>query len=276
MKINTERFRKHIKVFTFLLVFWSYNYSTEAYAGLDTTVFRINVVQDSVYAGDTVDVDFFIGGGLLGFLNVLKSFEIEVVTDTSLIIEDNIQFRLDSTSLESFFGVLISSITTIVTLDPVLGALNVKANAPTLGNGNARIGRGRYIVQDNVAGRQYMRYDYTKSISRDLLGFLNPVKTIVDSVLIIGRDTHIPTTVKQQSDKSIKISPNPIRDYIQIDGEQILQYKIISVTGKEIITSPWNVNSKNLQLNLNQLDNGIYLLMLRTKDNWISHRIIKE
>ena len=267
---------KGIKLSAILLFFFTLSFSSSAYAGIDTTLFRINVVQDSVHVGDTVDVDFFIGGGgILGLLNILKSFEIEVATDTSLMVEDNIKFKLDSTSLESFFGVLISSITTITTIDPILGKLNIKTNSNSTGNGNARVGRGKYIVQDNVAGRQYMHYDFTKAISKDLLGFNNPVKTVIDSVLIIGRDIGTPTAIKTTKNNKIKLSPNPVRDFINVEGEKVQRYKVLDINGNEAL--PENKSAlDNIQLNLNKLNNGTYILMLQIDNSWNSYKVVKE
>ncbi len=76
------------------------SFSTRTYAGLlsDTTVFRIKVLQDTVYAGDTIDVEFYIGtgnGSLLNNLNLLTDFEMEIATDTSLILQDRTLFNFD-------------------------------------------------------------------------------------------------------------------------------------------------------------------------------------
>lgn len=264
------------KIKALLLLCFVLNFSSKAHAGIDTTLFRINVVQDSVSAGDTVDVDFFIGGtGLLGGLNILKEFEIEVVSDTSLFNQNNIQFKLDSTSLESFFGTLISNITTITTIDPILGKLGVKTNSTSIGSGNARVGRAKYIVQDNIAGRQYMHYDFTKAISKDLLGFNNPVKVITDSVLIVNRvqaTTVIRTFAKNYE---IRISPNPVIDFLHIEGVKIQQYKLLDINGIEM-KSGFSMTPENIPINLNKLPKGIYILLLQINNNWNSYKIIKE
>ncbi len=257
-----------------LLLFFMMCISSNSYAILDSTIFRIKVVQDSVYAGDTVDVDFFIGdANILSILNILNEFEIEIATDTSLIKKDQITFKLDTASLTTFFGTTISNITSIINIDPVLGKLNVKTNSNSTSKGNSRIGSGKYIVQDNAAGRQYMRFDYTKANSKGLLGLINPVRTIIDSVLIINKPS-IPTAIIDKRNNKLKVYPNPALDFIQIEGGKISQYQLVSVNGS-IILSVMNT-TEFIQLNLSEYSTGLYILKVLSDNNWNYYKIIKN
>lgn len=243
---------------------------------IDTTLFRINVVQDSVYAGDTVDVDFYIGGGgLLGILNILNEFEIQVSTDTTLIKQDNIHFHLDTLSLQAFFNTTINNILTITSIDNILGTLNVKGSSSQIGSGNARVGRGKYIVQDNVAGRQYMRYKFDKSISKGLLGLINPVKVMVDSVLIVER--LIPTAIKNKNsiDKLVRIYPNPATDFIQLEADKVKSYQLLNIRG-DVVLSVNDPAKELIQLDMSKLNAGVYILQVQTEDTVTQYKIIKQ
>ncbi len=279
MKTLKEIQTSCIKIVSPLLLFCMVSISSNSYALIDSTVFRVKVVQDSVYVGDTVDVDFFIGdGGLINTLNILNQFEMEVATDTSLIEQDKIEFKLDTASLTAFFGTTISNILSVTTIDAVTGKLNVKSNSNRTSNGgDARVGRGRYIVQDNAAGRQYMRFDYTKANSKDALGIANPVRTNRDSVLIIGRNNQIPTAIITRNNKNNnpKIYPNPAVDFIQIEGEKMSQYQLLSVDGNTIL-SVADIKTESIRLGLNEFNAGLYILKVLSNDSWSQYKIIKQ
>ncbi len=250
---------------------------TKSYALLDTTIFKIRVIQDSVYAGDTVDVDFLIGDpSQLGILNILNQFEFEVVTDTSLIEQDKIQSKIDTLSLTTFFGTVITNILSIVTIDPLLGKLNIKTNSSTTSSGNARVARGKYIVQDNAAGRQYMHFDYTKAVSKGLLGLSNPVRMYVDSVLILGSRPTVPTAIKvEKNNKDIRIYPNPSSDMVRIEGEKISEVRLLSADGKNILYET-KQNSDNININLSAYSAGLYIIMIKQGEEWTRHNIVRK
>jgi hypothetical protein len=256
------------------LLFFMVSQPVKTYASiLDTTLFRIKVLQDTVYAGDTVDVDFYLGDeGLLGIQNILNQFEMEVATDTSLILQDQIQFKLDTASLAAFFNTLFSNLNITQTIDPVLGILNVKAKSNKLGSGNARVGRGQYIVQDNVAGR-YMHYNFTKAISKGLLGFINPVKTIVDSVYI--GDKVISAVIKPPTNNSIKIFPNPVGNYIDLEGEPVLQFTLCDMEGAVIRSEVYSDPTTRQHIDMSDVPAGIYVIFLQTQQNWTSYKMVK-
>ncbi len=280
-------------VFFFVSAICIVGFPSTSYASLtDTTTFRIKVLQDSVYAGDTVDVEFYIGNGsgtLLNNLNLLNEFEMEVATDTALILQDRTQIAFDQASLARFFNTSFSNIASSITLDPVSGKSDMKAKSAKNGKGEARVAKGRYIVQDNAAGRQQMRYNFTKSVSKSLLQ-INPVKLVTDSVLILGRRSQKEgtpiikrpeyatyRTASKNSDwnNEIKVYPNPTLDYIQIEGTQINQYKLMSIEGSTIL-SEIKPSSETLQLNMHSLNPGMYILMLRVDEDWNSYKIIKK
>ena len=278
MKFFLQSFANLKKTALLIILFLMMSISSSSYAGIDTTLFRINAIQDSVYVGDTVDLDIYIGDPKFLFvLNTMKEFKLEIATDSSLIIQDDVQFEWDILSLTNFFSTTFSNLITIANVDPLLGKLlmNCRTNTINLGQGNARAGRSKYIVQDNVAGRQMMPFRFDTAISKDLLGFNNPVKLIVDSVLIIGKKDQIPTVIKNSKNTSIRISPNPVVDFVHIDGAKIQQYKLMSIVGNEIISESKS-SSENLQLDVRGLHSGTYILMMQTDGIWNNYKIVKK
>ncbi|MFN8295729.1 MAG: T9SS type A sorting domain-containing protein [Chitinophagales bacterium] len=266
------------------------SFSNNIYAASDTTYFRIRVLQDSVYAGDTIDVEFYISSKAPGLsvLNLVKQFEMEIAADTSLLQQDKTQFAFDYASLATFFGTTLSNITAISALDPILGELNLKTSSSKSGGGDARVGQGQYIVQDNVAGRQSMNYNYTKASSKNLLGLPTPVKTITDSVLILGRRTSSGTQksanpVSINNDikifpslsNDVKIYPNPATGYVRVDKQDIMEIRLIGLDGVSIAPEI-KLAPESIQLNMSDLRPGVYLLMLQTTEGWNSYKIIKE
>lgn len=280
---------RSLKLFSSLVLFCMVSFSSYTFAAPDTTVFRIKVLQDSVYAGDTIDVDFYIGGASgLNLLNLLNKFEIEIATDTSLIHQERTQFTFDYASLSAFFRTTISGITTLATLDPILGNLNIQAGSGRAGSGDAHIGRGKYIVQDNVAGRQSMEYSFTKAISMKLLGILtinNPVKVIKDSVIVLPKKPIIkkPRFIQYEvsrkgtfdSTNEIKIFPNPSSDYIYINALSAHQYKLMSIDGNTIFSDS-ELSNGNHTIDIRDYKPGMYILMIEHDETWSSFKIIKQ
>src|SRR5262249_37351332 len=152
----------------------------------------------------------------------IKEMELEVEYSPDLLDESKMSFLADTLSLNSFFSGLLYTINS--TIDG-LGRLNIKLNSLTGGSGYARAGRTKYIVQDNVAGRQMMYFDYNKVIVRDLLGNPLPTKTYTDSVLVKPAIS-VPTAIEMSTDEDVKIYPNPTTDLIRMEGMVMDQYRI--------------------------------------------------
>lgn len=79
----------------------------------------------------------------------------------------------------------------------------------------------------------------------------------------------------------IQISPNPTSDLINIDlddriGENI-DVKVFSMMGQEVVNEFQNLTSESIQLNLDGLKTGIYIIQIRlSSGHIISKRIIKK
>lgn len=247
---------------------------SESYAAADSTLFRIKSLQDTVDAGDTVDVDVFIGDDN-HLADSIKEFELEIEYDLDICDKNNITFDLDNPSLTAFFGASFTDVTNINTLD---GHVNIKVNCNTIGSGTARIGRIKYIVQDNLNGRQLLRFDFFKLSAKRLNGGGGndkPVKFLKDSVLVI-KGYRITAVKNYKNGERVKIYPNPFADYLQIGGEDVQEYQLIAPDGRMISAANNENPSSGMKINMTNLNAGTYLLLIRVNNEWQSYHVLKE
>jgi hypothetical protein len=228
-------------------------------------------VQDSVYAGDTIDLDIFIGDNSHQLLSI-KQMDIEVSYNPDLCDKSKTAFLSDSFSLSTFFSGLLYTVTSAV---DVLGHVKIHLNSLTGGSGYARAGRTKYIVQDNVAGRQKLNFDFFQVTVKDLLGNPLPVRKYSDSV-IVNPAFSIPTSVEVSTDENIKIYPNPASDVVRIQGMAIQQYRLIDIKGDIIQSSVFDVPPTTFEIRSADWNPGDYLLQIQSGGEWHSYRLVKQ
>lgn len=256
-----------IKITVFVLFQWMGLHSHAA----DTTYFKVNAVQDSVYAGDTIDLDIFIGDNTHQLLSI-KQIDIEVSYNPDLCDKTKTAFTSDPVSLSTFFSGLLYTVTSVV---DVLGHLKIHLNSLTGGSGYAKAGRTKYIVQDNVAGRQMLHYDFFQVTVKDLLGNPLPVKMYSDSVLV-NPAFQVPTSVEVSTDENIKIYPNPALDVVRVQGMAIQQYRLIDIKGDYILSSVFDVPPTTLEIKSAEWNPGSYLLQIQSGGEWHSYKLLKQ
>lgn len=72
--------------------------------------------------------------------------------------------------------------------------------------------------------------------------------------------------------KKIDIYPNPVRDILHIDIENIRNITLMSITGNIVCNE--DVNSDNYELDVQHLNNGIYILKVSTSTETITEKIV--
>ena len=73
--------------------------------------------------------------------------------------------------------------------------------------------------------------------------------------------------------QQVKVYPQPAQNLLKIESEIVLSsVRILDLTGKQVLIE--NVNSKNIESNLERLENGVYILELRA-GNGISRKKIE-
>ncbi len=85
-------------------------------------------------------------------------------------------------------------------------------------------------------------------------------------------------SINELSENSISVFPNPTKNKLNVQFDEIINnasYKLIDITGREVISSSVNgVNSLNLDLS-NQ-NNGVYFLTITIDNKVITKKIIKQ
>ena len=77
------------------------------------------------------------------------------------------------------------------------------------------------------------------------------------------------------SKEKLKVYPNPMREYVKIEGEGLLSVSIYSMTGKEMYRRSIG-GSDSATINVAGLPNGVYIISVNTRDGVISKKLLKS
>ncbi len=106
----------------------------------------------------------------------------------------------------------------------------------------------------------------------------DPVLVKQPIVIPIIEKTKYAISIMAPSDginNKIKIFPNSVQEYIQIEGSNINQYKLIALDGSAI-SSEIKIFPEKLEIDVSNINLGMYLLMLLVEDKWYSCNILKK
>ncbi|GEM_PF-1996743 len=74
---------------------------------------------------------------------------------------------------------------------------------------------------------------------------------------------------------NLKVFPNPAKDVVSVTSEErINSVKLVNYTGEVVLQEA--VNEKKHTINISQLENGIYFMIVENKNNIIMKKIVKE
>jgi hypothetical protein len=68
------------------------------------------------------------------------------------------------------------------------------------------------------------------------------------------------------------IFPNPVKDYLTVIYEDVLNVKIINITGAVVFSQ--DTNSENFVIDMRPFESGTYILQLTTETKVITEKII--
>lgn len=109
------------------------------------------------------------------------------------------------------------------------------------------------------------------------------VETIIDGMECTGKSeayTYIATGVPVLENNGLfRISPNPFDDILTISNVESLfvkNVKVIDLEGRTVMTFNSLNNTGNIDLNLNVLTIGTYILQIETKNSIVTQKIIKN
>jgi hypothetical protein len=128
---------------------------------------------------------------------------------------------------------------------------------------------GPYIGLNNDIALKYytLTGDSTKpKITPQPFGFINGTPP---NGMIYKFDAGYINSIADQKSNIYSVYPNPVRDVLQIrmpDNRERLIITIFNMQGKEIMTSQFS-NTNHVHLNVNALDQGIYLLKIQDAES---------
>lgn len=110
---------------------------------------------------------------------------------------------------------------------------------------------------------------YPIVINKGTLSAANYEFELVDGLLTVNKDTATP--VVTSADSTLKIYPNPAKDYVIIDNADGQLCTLLDFAGKEVFAQ--QIRGAAFKLNLTSLVSGSYLLKVK-KNNHIYTRIL--
>ncbi|QIA09562.1 T9SS type A sorting domain-containing protein [Draconibacterium halophilum] len=80
------------------------------------------------------------------------------------------------------------------------------------------------------------------------------------------------TTFQNEKDttKDVKVYPNPCKNNkvtIDYSSKDISEIRLTNITGKQVYLKEYDFPTPKIQLQLNEIPNGIYLIQITTTDN---------
>lgn len=96
-----------------------------------------------------------------------------------------------------------------------------------------------------------------------------------DTVDDIGKHTTNTASISQEFIKNFNIYPNPIKNILSINSINNIKIEKLSIytyLGKNVI----NINNPKKEINLNSLENGIYILKLQAENKVFTTKLIKK
>jgi Carbohydrate family 9 binding domain-like/Secretion system C-terminal sorting domain len=86
----------------------------------------------------------------------------------------------------------------------------------------------------------------------------------------------VPTGINGTSVASVKLSPNPVNDFININSQDVIKSaEVILITGQTAKSMNF-INSPSVRINISDLQNGIYLVRVRTASGISVQRFVKQ
>lgn len=172
--------------------------------------------------------------------------------------------------------------------------------APTDGNAEVENGKVKISWTDNSnseSGFEIQRYDKTSRNFYHLLTTKENIISVVDTATNVGTGVYmysyrvravnaagessfidvfpvILDTEKKVLDNTISVFPNPVKDVITVSlpMNQSAQIEVMDAFGKMLIAK----NMTTQQLDVSSLPPGVYILRVKTKNQIIEKRIVKQ
>lgn len=148
----------------------------------------------------------------------------------------------------------------------------------SIGGNGGIIGHVHFTIKDDVLPKSNnIRLDFNISDVRfiDQNGVEIPVTPLPSQILVT--DINLNVEAINNPTNTIKVFPNPTRDWLHIRSNQgILDYiQVCDLTGKVVLQQD-NLSSNHTDLDLSKLENGLYIITIQSGNQRKNIRVIKQ
>lgn len=119
---------------------------------------------------------------------------------------------------------------------------------------------------DDVALRFDITYEILDLGEQILLIFTN-----LEGNQIYYTSENLSVSDLNQLEKNIKIYPNPVEDWLKINGilNENINLEIFDLSGKKLINSKSSILNNTLEINVSQLHKGLYVIQIKDKNGQV-------
>lgn len=86
--------------------------------------------------------------------------------------------------------------------------------------------------------------------------------------------TVIITDFEELEQYDVEVYPNPARDFLNVKAENITNIRIVNMVGQIVVNQEMNVN--HAQINVNDLQTGVYFIKINTRKGSVTRKIMVE
>ena len=112
----------------------------------------------------------------------------------------------------------------------------------------------------------------------DSLEIFAPETDVMSKMIYIVQGEGLSDEDKVESEETekdrLKLYPNPMREYVKIEGEDLLSVSIYSITGKEMYRRGIG-GIDSTTIDVSNLPNGVYIISVKTRNGMISKKMLK-
>jgi len=129
----------------------------------------------------------------------------------------------------------------------------------------------RYLSIGNFFKDSLTSYIPFDSVSNEAYYFIDDICISTDSVTCNG----VGENINEISNSSIRIFPNPARDWIEIRGSEIQSLVLYDVLGMVIYASTPEISSP-FQINTSSFSRGVYFLQARGRKGMVVRKVVLQ
>ena len=103
-----------------------------------------------------------------------------------------------------------------------------------------------------------------------------PETDVMSKMIYIAQvdDKYLKVEDIAKDDVNVRIYPNPMREYVNIEGDGLQSVRIFSLSGREMYQKSLGGESTT-SVNVSNLPIGVYIITVKTKDGVTNKKLLK-